>query len=191
MGPTKAWTNNRIEPLSGDPLSGFDCTYHHVDRLWLPCEHPIGKGPPLASVWKPFQVRLWLPCEHPGLGRAAIMEYKNPKLYRVADLVVNLDWVFNHLSRQLTGGAVDVGLGGGGQLAGSVVDLGLGGGDQLAGGGDGGDYFQYLQNEFGIYRTSTLTGIWVAVLMNSYNDSNLPKFLTSHTQTDYQFNFMR
>ena len=74
-------------------------------------------------------------------------------------MVVNLDWVFNHLSRQLTGGALDVGLGGGGQLAGSVVDLGLGGGDQLAGGGDGGDYFQYLQNEFGIYRTSTLTGI--------------------------------
>ena len=25
MGLTKTWTNNRIEPLSGDPLSGLHC----------------------------------------------------------------------------------------------------------------------------------------------------------------------
>ena len=62
---------------------------------------------------------------------------------------------------QLARSVVDVVLGGGGQLAGSVVDVGLCSGDQLAGGGDGGDYFQYLQNQFqfGIYRTSTHTGI--------------------------------
>ena len=26
MGPVKYWTNKQIEPLSGDPLSGLDCT---------------------------------------------------------------------------------------------------------------------------------------------------------------------
>ena len=26
MGPAQTWTNNRIEPFSGDPLSGLDCT---------------------------------------------------------------------------------------------------------------------------------------------------------------------
>ena len=26
MGLAKTWTINWIEPLSGDPLSGFDCT---------------------------------------------------------------------------------------------------------------------------------------------------------------------
>ena len=26
MGLAKIWTINRIKPLSGDPLSGFDCT---------------------------------------------------------------------------------------------------------------------------------------------------------------------
>ena len=26
-GPTKTWTNSQIEPLSGDPLSGLDCTW--------------------------------------------------------------------------------------------------------------------------------------------------------------------
>ena len=25
MGLAQAWTNNQIEPLSGDPLTGFDC----------------------------------------------------------------------------------------------------------------------------------------------------------------------
>ena len=43
MGPAKARTNNRIEPLSGDPLSGFDCIFKYfageflgasLDRPW-------------------------------------------------------------------------------------------------------------------------------------------------------------
>ena len=27
------WTINRIEPLSGDPLSGFDCTRHFLSLI--------------------------------------------------------------------------------------------------------------------------------------------------------------
>ena len=37
MGLAKPWTNNRIEPLSGDPLSGFDCTewlFWMPQRIW-------------------------------------------------------------------------------------------------------------------------------------------------------------
>ena len=32
MGQTKTWTNNRIEPLSGDPVSGFDCMIATQDK---------------------------------------------------------------------------------------------------------------------------------------------------------------
>ena len=37
MGPAKTGSNNRIEPLSGEPLSGFDCMYleYHEERLPL------------------------------------------------------------------------------------------------------------------------------------------------------------
>ena len=40
MGPAKALTNNQIEPLFGDPLSGFDCTI----EIYLSIEQDIRRG---------------------------------------------------------------------------------------------------------------------------------------------------
>ena len=36
MGPLLSWTNNRIEPLSGDPLSGLDCTFYSTPLFSCP-----------------------------------------------------------------------------------------------------------------------------------------------------------